>query len=252
MTTLDNPKFLSIITDHIMTQSTESNNTLISMLMKLRCNKAMRRKIETLLSIRLTHSSIDVTSLTKIHRGLRKVNYNMTSCLIKWGIDPFNTVCYGIDPLTIIIPNMLSKTTKVLSAKIEIDELNDDRVITACISQEYNSGDSKISDITMIKITDDMYYQVNIEQSTAKLTPNTNVEVQCNSYIHKVDGIITDVTYHDANASTCIVSYEHSRSTYTMYNGIMTNLYDGHRDLVVDKAIEEAARRTFNYLRIKN
>ena len=236
MTTLDNPKFFSIITDYIMSRSSEPN--IILMLMNLRCNKTMRRKIEMLLTIVLSESSIDVTSLTKKHRRLYRSNHSVTARYVEWRIDPFN----DINPL-IIETSRLRRRRGImditLTTIIDVDEEDDKRIIIASI---YNQCDDKTNgeyNLTLTKITEDMYHQV-------KLTYAHGRERTTNGYIHNINGMIITVIGYSGIVTIYYGGYE---ARYYMEDGILIKEYDsdeeGQEPMI---SMNEAARRTFNYI----
>ena len=242
MATLDNPKFFSIITDYIMSRSLESNDVLIPMLMNLRCNKVMKRKIETLLSIRAMMTSIDIVSLTKKHRRLYRSNHNViSSSNIITKIDPFN----DINPLIIETRRNLFRIDRTLDATVNVSEQDNTRVITISIcDQDYKRRDREY-DLTLTKITEDMYYQEkyrHIVYGRERIT---------NSYIYNINRAIITVVHHGSPIVTVYYSYDsdHYEATYYMEDGIVINEHDSDDEEQEPMiSMNEAAKRTFNYI----
>ena len=209
MTSLDNPRLLNILLQQLI-QSSIDNESLISTLMNLRVNKTMKSKIETLLSIISTQTSIDIKTTTKKHRRLHRIDYNVSSNHIRWTMNPYNNV----DPLVlhivdnnvdswlshVIASNGSPKTT--LTGRVNIDEVDNNRVITASISQQHNMRYTT-TELILTKIEEDMYHK-NIECAIS-IESSVSTSRCFYNYIYNINGFIINTEYHSMSILNTIL-----------------------------------------------
>lgn len=236
--------------------------------MNLRCDKIMKMKIDTMLSIISTDESIDIKTTTKKHRRLCKISYNVkSSSNIYWRMNPYNDNLLLITEVT----SNSNRMNRILTGTVKIDEEDDKRVITSIITIMNNNSEctKRVYNSITTKITDDMYYHElktqfvtilylhNEDGTIRRVTPNKNVDQLMNSYIHNINEFIvyTNVA-SDCVSATC----KHYELTFSMDNGVLIKEEDDEdeedRDLMITEAMietmSEAARRTFNYIRVEN
>lgn len=238
MNTLDNYRILLLLSEHILSQYD------MLFLMKMRCSKMMKKNIEMICSVTTTENSIDVKTSTKKHLRLFKNRYNITRANIHWRINPQD------DNNLLLIEKWINYgISTTITGTITVQEEDDKRVITASMDTTYNSRFIH-SDITLNKITDDMYLQA--EHVIMTCYRGNNKTKMCyvlviNSHVMRVDG---DRDRLEVSCNNHLLSYtmnDRTLITEDEYDGRDSDDSDEEED--ISPWMNIAATITFNYLR---